>query len=73
MFTKLILLILLLLVAYGLAVVMLRRMSETLSQIGDLRNDMKRNDERLQLQIEMMKAKQLEQESKDEKTMLDGG
>ena len=56
---KAIFLILLLFLAYGLAVIMLRRLTQTTKQLGDLREQIARNDSKLSDQLQ---AVHLEQE-----------
>lgn len=56
---KAIALILLLFFAYGLAVILLRRLTQTTQQLGDLREQIARNDSKLS---DQMRAVQVEQE-----------
>ena len=51
---KWILLLFLLLFAYGIAVILIRRLNATTQQIADLRQQMARNDEKLSAQVESL-------------------
>lgn len=59
MFFKAIFLLILLFAAYGLAIILLRRLTETTKQLGNLREQMARNDSKLS---DELRAVHLEQE-----------
>lgn len=54
--SKIVPLIMLLLVSYGLVVVLIRRLADTVRQIGELRGELQRNDERLHARLEQLQS-----------------
>ncbi|HEX8835246.1 MAG TPA: hypothetical protein VF719_13645 [Abditibacteriaceae bacterium] len=60
---KIILLLILLMVAYGIAIILLRRLSQTTQQLANLRSEMRRNDEKLSAKIEVLQAQKAAQEA----------
>lgn len=62
---KVLLLLMLLLAAYGLAVVLLRRLTQTTNELANLRDQMARNDNRLSDQMIELKRQQARRDAQE--------
>jgi len=54
---KVMLMLMVLLVAYGFAVILLRRLTDITHQVSDLKDQIKRNDARLHTQVNALKER----------------